>query len=260
MNRRKQRQDLLDKVMPYLFTSVTLYESVLEFLQLGWARNFIKPLLAVTLVVYFHVKTKDVDDKFRHLLFYGFLATFVSEVVSLFSHIDGLRTLYLITCTVSYLLFTTAFTFNIMEGKISTGIPFIAAFAAPYLLIGAITYFVIKNNIDGFKLTVILYLVSLFGMGIQSAIRNFNTTAKSFTTTALGAAAIVLSESAVLVIQFKGLKWNIIQAMAVFFKNLGRFGLLIGCLEHINYFLVQKRELMGQSLFGGKLKSRPKIN
>jgi len=262
MNRRKQRQDLFDKVLPYFFTSITLYESILEFLQMGWARNILKPLLTLTVVLFFHVKTKEIDDKFRNLLFYGFLATFASDVCSIFAHNAGIKTLHLIISTVSYLLFTTAFTINIMDGKISTGLPFIAGFAAPYLLIGTVTYFVIRNNIDGFKLTIILYMISLFGMGIQSAIRNFNTTAQSFTPTALGAAAIVLSESAMLVIQFKGLKWGAMQALAVFFKNMGRFSMMKGCIEHIDYFFIQKKELLGQSLFGpaqgGRIKQRPK--
>jgi len=238
---------------------VSLYESILEFLQLGWARNIIKPLLAVTLVVYFHVKTIQSDSQFKQLLFFGLIASFLSEVLSVFSQTNTeVQTFCLLISAASYFLFMGAFTLNIYEGKISTGIAFVAAFAVPYILIGALVFLSIKNNIEHFKVTVFLYLIALYGMGIQSAVRNFNTNSKSFTRTAVGVALIVLSESALLIIHFKNWKLWAIQGLAVFLKNLGRYGLVIGCLEHIQYFFIEKKELLGQSLFGPARKENPR--
>jgi len=246
------RKAQMDNLIPYIYTAVSLYEAVLDLLQVGWARNVIKPLLAITLVIYYHVKTQESSSNFRQYAFYGLFALFLSEGLAIFPQDnEGIQLLNRMVSAVGFVLLAVTFTWNIIEGKIDTGIPFVAAFAAPYLIFGTIVFFVVKGKLAHGQILTFIYLVAMLAMGIQSAVRNHNTNAKSFKYTAAGAAALVFCECLLLILQARGLKIGLIRAFAIFGKSLGAFGIMKGCVEHVEYFDIQKKELMGRSLFGG---------
>lgn len=182
----------------------------------------------------------------------------MAEIISIFSDDQGVFILYLIVNAVAYFLFAYAFTMNIIDGKVSTGLPLVLAFSMPFVLIGIIVYILIKDHLDYMKIFVVIYMVLLYAMGIQSAVRNFNTNKKSFMPALMGGAGLVISESLLLITHFLGGKWPIVFAIIVFVENLARFGLLKGAVAHIEYFDVEGKGVVGESLFGGKIKTRPK--
>jgi len=169
---------------------------------------------------------------------------------------EGIQLLNRLVAAVAFVLLAVAFTYNIIEGKIDTGIPFVAAFAAPYIIFGIVVFSVVKGGLHHGKILTFVYLLALLAMGIQSAVRNFNTNARSFKYTAIGAGIFVFCECILLILQARGLKVGLIRSAAIFGKSLGAFSIMTGCLEHIQYFDIQKKELLGQSLFGGAARGK----
>lgn len=246
-----QKKTLIDNLFPYVYTAISLYEAALELFDLGWARNILKPILTLTMVTIFYVKTKEVQSEFRRYIYLGLIATFLAESISTFTQPEkGLSIPYLIVNAISYFLFAYAFTTNIMEGQISTGLPLVLAFALPYILFSLIAYLFLKEHVYNAKWAVIVNLIFLVLMGIQSAVRNHNTIGKSFMSTALGGAGCFLSDCILMVLDAKGSKAHFVRALMVLVKSLARYGIVSGSLAHIQFFDVEKKELLGQSLFG----------
>lgn len=192
-----------------------------------------KPLLMITLSVWFYFKSRRVGDRFTLLIQAGLFFSLIGDVALMFEHLDEFYFMIgLGAFLIAQLCYTIAFAHNIANAAapfsflpwiIGTGITAYGVFFAMDLM----------PRIDEvIKVPVGVYAVAITLMGLGATFRFGRTFPQSFVLVLIGAFLFIASDSLLATNRFLRTldhsSWSVILTYAI-----GQYMIVTGCLAHV---------------------------
>ena len=222
-----------DLVIGVVFAAVTLC-TIIASIQ-GWHSLVYvsKPLLMITLSLWFYFKSRRVGDRFTILIQAGLFFSLIGDVALMFEHLDEFYFMIgLGAFLIAQLCYTIAFALNIANAAapfsflpwlIGTGIAAYGVFFAMDLM----------PRIDEvIKIPVGAYAVAITLMGLAASFRFGRTFPRSFVLVLIGAFLFIASDSLLATNRFlrtlDHASWSIILTYAI-----GQYLIVAGCLAHV---------------------------
>lgn len=163
-----------------------------------------KPLLMVTLFVWFYLQTKESSNsKFRKYLLFSIVFAFGGDTFLMFLPFDEIFFLLgLGSFLVGQLFYVFAFSNSIVHSKKAFNKPLGIALFITFLSYYAILMYTLFPYLEDFLIPVLVYGVAVCAMGVSSGWRLNKVSKESFILVFSGAMLFVLSDTIIAVNQF----------------------------------------------------------
>lgn len=222
-----------DLVISIVYAVVTLITIIASMQDLHVLLYVSKPLLMITLSLWFYFKSRRVGDRFTILIQTGLLFSLFGDVALMFEHLDEFYFMIgLGAFLIAQLCYTIAFAHNIANAAapfsflpwlIGTGITAYGVFFAMDLM----------PRIDEvIQIPVAAYAVAITLMGLAATFRFGRTFPRSFVLVLIGAFLFIGSDSVLATNRFLRIldhaSWSIILMYAV-----GQYMIIAGSLAHV---------------------------
>lgn len=224
------KNDLVIGVLFAVITLSTIIASIQDWHVLVYVS---KPLLMITLSLWFYFKSRRVGDRFTILIQAGLFFSLIGDVALMFEHLDEFYFMIgLGAFLIAQLCYTIAFAHNIANAAapfsflpwlIGTGITAYGVFFAMDLM---------PRLDDVIKVPVGVYAVAITLMGLAATFRFGRTFPRSFALIMIGACLFIASDSLLATNRFlrplDHASWSVILTYAI-----GQYMIVAGCLAHV---------------------------
>lgn len=180
-------------VLLVLFDLACGFETLLNF------RVISKPLLLLSLLVYFIIHAKSNRNTIFHLMLGALFCSLLGDVFLLFEERSSLFfTLGLASFLIAHVLFTLTF-IKKWNKKIASNFWWITLLLFIY---GGLLFFILKDSLGALQIPVILYILGILAMVITAYHRRGNVPQSSFNLVFAGALFFVLSDTVLAINKF----------------------------------------------------------
>ena len=189
-------------IVYFLLAIAEIIGTHIDYLPLIFAT---KPLLMVTLFVWFYLQTKEsVNSKFRNYLLLSIVFAFGGDTFLMFLPFDEIFFLLgLGSFLIGQLFYVFAFSNSIATPKGSFNKPIgVAMLLIVFLSYYAILMYALFPYLEDFLIPVLVYGVAVCAMGVSSGWRLNKVSIESFMLVFIGAMLFVLSDTIIAVNQF----------------------------------------------------------
>ena len=188
-------------IVYFLLAIAEIIGTHIDYLPLIFAT---KPLLMVTLFVWFYLQTKEsVNSKFRNYLLLSIVFAFGGDTFLMFLPFDEIFFLLgLGSFLIGQLFYVFAFSNSIATPKGSFNKPMGAMLLIVFLSYYAILMYALFPYLEDFLIPVLVYGVAVCAMGVSSGWRLNKVSIESFLLVFIGAMLFVLSDTIIAVNQF----------------------------------------------------------
>ena len=195
-----------------------------------------KPLLMVTLFVWFYLQTKaSANSKFRKYLLLSIVFAFGGDTFLMFLPFDEIFFLLgLGSFLIGQLFYVFAFSNSIITSKKTFNKPLGLALLIIFLSYYAILMYALFPYLEDFLIPVLVYGVAVCAMGVSSGWRLNKVSKKSFILVFSGAMLFVLSDTIIAVNQFL-YKGNLVNAQVAIMITyvLAQYLIIMGSVKYL---------------------------
>lgn len=181
------------------YVLLVLFDLACGFEALDHFRVFSKPLLLISLLVYFTSNAKSNRNATFYLLWGALFCSLLGDIFLLFDkESPHFFTLGLASFLIAHLLF--AFTFiKKWNNNLVSNFWWVVLLLFSY---GLILFYILKDSLGALKIPVIAYIIGILAMVVTAYRRKGNVTQSSFNLVFVGALFFVLSDSILAVNKF----------------------------------------------------------
>lgn len=220
-------------VIYFLLATAEIIGTHIEYLPLIFAT---KPLLMVTLFVWFYLQTKEsANNKFRKYLLLSIVFAFGGDTFLMFLPFDEIFFLLgLGSFLIGQLFYVFAFSNSIMTSKKAFNKPLGIILLTTFLSYYALLMYSLFPYLEDFLIPVLVYGVAVCAMGVSSGWRLNKVSKESFALVFIGAMLFVLSDTLIAVNQFlyKGKLLNAQVAIMITYV-LAQYLIAKGSIKHL---------------------------
>ncbi|MEZ4796257.1 MAG: lysoplasmalogenase [Flavobacteriaceae bacterium] len=186
------------------FTALFIVIVLIELLSstLSWLSSFhnvAKPLILLSLILYFYLKGKHLTAKTRKTMLIALTFSLIGDVLLMFADVSKN---YFLFGLISFLLAHVFYIIVFLEKKnvLKKPIPFITV-----LIIYAFgIFYVLKDGLGTMLIPVVIYMFAILTMAVTAALRKGNVPNLSYNLVFVGALLFLISDSILAVNKFYG--------------------------------------------------------
>lgn len=215
----------MSKKFNYFFYTLSILYLTVELLNLLEIKFFMKPVLLLSLSIYFYWQVKNLSNFFSNFIQLGLFLSLLGDIALLFA---DKKELFFIVGLVLFLLAHVAYIISFRSRSSAATIEVSRVqllFATiPFLSASLIVFFVLRSHLGSLLIPVIAYISVITAMGIAAAFRYKKTSQKSFSSILTGAVFFMISDT--------------LLAFNKFYANFSFAGVLIMCSYIIAQYLI----------------------
>ncbi len=182
-----------------LFILVVLLDLFTGYLHVQGVRQFTKPLILLTLILFFWICGKRLDKKLYRYTLLALLCSLMGDILLLYDHLSPLYfMLGLIAFLLAHIIYSVVF---LIQGKIILKKK-MRLVAVLLLVYGTALFMMLKDNLGTLKVPVIIYILGILAMAITAFGRKDLVDHTSFKLVFIGALFFIMSDSILAVNKF----------------------------------------------------------
>ncbi len=175
-----------------LYFALVIFDIVVGSCAFSTIRYFTKPLILISLVIYFGYFAKILNRSIYKFMILALVFSLMGDVLLLFDHLFSSFFIFgLLSFLVAHLLYCYVF-IKKWSAKKNSIFWIVAMFLWAY---GLILFFILKNSLANLKIPVIIYILGILAMAISAFGRKNSVSVHSFKLVFLGALLFVASDS-----------------------------------------------------------------
>lgn len=186
------------------FTALFIVIVLIELLSstLSWLSSFhnvAKPLILLSLILYFYLKGKHLTAKTRAKMLLALTFSLLGDILLMF---DEVSANFFLTGLISFLLAHIFYILVFLEKKnnLKKPLPFITV-----LIIYAFgIFYVLKDGLENMLIPVVIYMLAILTMAVTAAFRKGNVSNLSYNLVFVGVLLFLISDSILAVNKFYG--------------------------------------------------------
>ena len=191
--------NLKGKAFVWFYCILVLFDLACGFESLSSVRLISKPLLLISLLVYFIFNAGSSRNLTFYLMIGALFCSLLGDIFLLFESASSLYfTLGLASFLIAHLLYTFVFILK-RKKKPNADFKWVVLIFSAY---GILLFFFLKDNLGALKVPVILYILGILTMVVTAYIRKENVTQSSFNLVFIGALFFVVSDSILAIDKF----------------------------------------------------------
>lgn len=187
-----------EKSFTILFFIIVIIELFVKNMsELSSFHNITKPLILVSLILYFYLKSNHIEAKTRRLTLLALVFSLIGDISLLFDYISPN---YFLIGLVSFLLAHIMYIFVFLEkrNKSQKSIVFIATVIA----YSSALFYILKDDLNEMLIPVTIYILVILGMTISASYRKGSVPTFSYNLVLIGALFFVISDSILAINKF----------------------------------------------------------
>ncbi len=192
-----------NKFQVYFLFLACLYLGV-EYFEQNTFRYILKPLLLLSLSIYFYKQTVGAKNLFSNLIQAGLFFSFIGDCALLFA---GISELYFIIGLLFFLVAQVCYCSAFRKSHKNLWPPFFSlqfiVSVLPFVLLSAFVFFWIKDSLHNLLYPVLVYILVITLMGILAALRYKKVSFLSFSLILAGAIFFMISDTLLAINKFK---------------------------------------------------------
>jgi uncharacterized membrane protein YhhN len=185
--------------MVALFIFLTILDLVTGYLHIQGLRQFTKPFILLSLILFFGVYGKKLPKKIYRYTLIALAFSLMGDVLLLYDH---LSTFYFMLGLVAFLMAHISYTVVFLkQGKYAFKKEMILI-AGLLVVYGTALFLILNENLGALKIPVIVYILGILTMAIAAFGRKDRVDPTSFNLVFIGAMFFVLSDSILAINKF----------------------------------------------------------
>jgi len=210
-----------------IFAIIVIIELICgNFADLATMHYFTKPLIVLSLLIFFFTQSQYIDKTIKILMILGLVFSLIGDVALLF---DALNPNYFIIGLASFLLAHVMYVLVFLKQRDKQKSPI--GFIVIMLIYAAILYYILKNGLGDLLLPVIIYMIVILSMSTSAFLRHKHHNTISYNCVFIGAVLFMISDSILAVDKFyQPLTLSSISIMLTY--ALAQYCIVIGILKH----------------------------
>ena len=194
--------------------------------ELATIHNFTKPLIVVSLLIFFFSRSRLLDNSIKTLMILALVFSLIGDVALLF---DAINPNYFITGLASFLLAHVMYILVFIKQRDKQKKPL--GFIALMLVYAALLFYMLTDGLGDLFVPVIIYMIVILSMSTSAFLRNKQNNLISYNWVFLGAILFMISDSILAIDKFyQPLTLSSISIMLTY--ALAQYCIVIGILKH----------------------------
>ncbi|MCB0463551.1 MAG: lysoplasmalogenase [Flavobacteriaceae bacterium] len=188
----------LEKSFTALFFVIVTIELLSSTLKaLSSFHNVAKPLIVVSLILFFYLDGKQLANKTRRIMQLALTFSLVGDVLLMFDHVS---INYFLTGLISFLLAHVFYILVFLEKKNSLKKPI--QFITILIIYALGLFYVLKDGLGNMLIPVIIYMLAILTMAVTAALRKGNVSNLSYNLVFIGVLLFLISDSILAINKF----------------------------------------------------------
>jgi len=184
------------------FTALFFVIVIIELLSLTLSalssfHNVAKPLILISLILFFYLKGDELTSRTRRLMLCALTFSLIGDVLIIFEDISPN---YFIGGLVAFLIAHIMYILVFLDKRNSSQKPL--AFITMLLVYILGLFYILKDGLDSMLIPVIAYVITIFTMAITASLRKGNVPTISYNLVLIGALLFVISDSFIAINKF----------------------------------------------------------
>ena len=186
----------LSKISQYAFYIVSITNLFTQVIKVEWLDMLTKPLLMVTLLVYYLSSRTSKPDKLTYLITGALVFSWLGDVLLMLQgRFESLFIFGLGAFLIGHVMYIIGYRFAKDQEPNRTYISFIRTRIVFLLLVGGALIYMLYPTLGDLRIPVIVYTTIIISMGISALLRRGHTSEKSFILIYSGAILFIMSDS-----------------------------------------------------------------
>ena len=216
-----------EKIFSLFYLIFMLFEQITaNYSELVSLHYIAKPLLVISLIIFFWIKSKSLNKGLRILILMALIFSLFGDVFLMFTNYDGVFFISgLFSFLIAHIIYIIAF--NKQQGKLKV----ISLFSYVILSFGIGLFLIINEQLKSLLIPVVIYMIAILAMVISAYLRKGAVSYFSFTMVLLGALFFLVSDSLIALNKFYNpITYPTISIMITY--AIAQYCIIIGLLKN----------------------------
>ena len=216
-----------EKTFSLFYLIFMLFEQIsASFSELASMHYIAKPLLVLSLLLFFWIRSKALTKDLRVLIILALIFSMFGDILLMFTNYDGAFFISgLFSFLIAHIMYIIAF--NKQRGKLKV----ISLFSFGMLSFGVGLFITINKQLDSLLIPVVIYMVAILVLVISAYLRKGAVNYFSFTLVLLGALFFLVSDSLIALNKFyKPITYPTISIMITY--AIAQYCIIIGLIKN----------------------------